>query len=104
MLVPSCVATLLLTAAAGFSVSPLSTATRRVQIVQPLQMANNPGALKRIKTNERNRLRNREWRAKVRTWTRKTKEAVDAGDVDAAKECARMATSAIVRAILVGPL
>ena len=62
------------------------------------QMANNPGAIKRIKQSERNRVANAAWRSRVRTWTRKTKEAVDAGDVDAAKECARVATSTIDRA------
>lgn len=79
----------------------LQTAGRRVQLsqAQPLLMANNPGALKRIRTNERNRLRNREWRSKVRTWTKKTKDAIAAGDVDAAKECARVATSMIVSVI-----
>ena len=61
-------------------------------------MANNPGAIKRIKQSERNRVANAAWRSRVRTWTRKTKEAVDAGDVDAAKECARVATSTIDRA------
>ena len=70
---------------------------RRVAVA-PLQMANNPGALKRIKQSERNRVANAAWRSRVRTWTRKTKEAVDAGDVDAAKECARVATSTIDRA------
>ena len=56
---------------------------RRVAVA-PLQMANNPGAIKRIKQSERNRVANAAWRSRVRTWTRKTKEAVDAGDVDAA--------------------
>ena len=64
----------------------------------PLQMANNPGALKRIKQSERNRVANAAWRSRVRTWTRKTKEAVDAGDVDAARERARVAPSTIGRA------
>ena len=67
---------------------------RRVAVVPGEQ----PGALKRIKQSERNRVANAAWRSRVRTWTRKTKEAVDAGDVDAAKECARVATSTIDRA------
>ena len=61
-------------------------------------MANNPGALKRIKTNERNRVRNAAWRSRVRTWTRKTSEAIADGDVELAKECARVTTSTIDRA------
>ena len=82
-----------ITAVAAFAPAP----QRRVAVA-PLQMANNPGALKRIKQSERNRVANAAWRSRVRTWTRKTKEAVDAGDVDAAKECARVATSTIDRA------
>ncbi|KAJ8609127.1 hypothetical protein CTAYLR_006074 [Chrysophaeum taylorii] len=81
-----------LAAAAAFT----ALAPRRTATVQ--MMANNPGALKRIKTNERNRVRNAAWRSKVRTWTRKTNEAIERGDVDEAKECARMATSMIDRA------
>ena len=80
--------------AAAFA--PTVRPQRRVAVVP--QMANNPGALKRIKQSERNRVANAAWRSRVRTWTRKTKEAVDAGDVDAAKECARVATSTIDRA------
>jgi small subunit ribosomal protein S20 len=76
--------------------APAVQPQRRVAVVP--QMANNPGALKRIKQSERNRVANAAWRSRVRTWTRKTKEAVDAGDVDAAKECARVATSTIDRA------
>ena len=76
--------------------APTVQPQRRVAVVP--QMANNPGALKRIKQSERNRVANAAWRSRVRTWTRKTKEAVDAGDVDAAKECARVATSTIDRA------
>jgi len=84
----------LIGAAAAFA--PSVPTQRRVAVVP--QMANNPGALKRIKQSERNRVANAAWRSRVRTWTRKTKEAVDAGDVDAAKECARVATSTIDRA------
>jgi len=60
--------------------------------------ANNPQARKRIKQHERNRVANAAWRSRVRTEMRKTREALDAGDVDAAKECARVATSTIDRA------
>merc|ERR1719263_1528297 len=90
---------LLFVNAAAFVAPPSSSvalAPRRT--VAPLQMANNPGAVKRIKQNERNRVRNAAWRSRVRTWTRKTQEAVDAGDVELAKECARVTTSTIDRA------
>lgn len=85
---------LLVATAAAFAPT---TAPRRTRTA-PLQMANNPGALKRIRTSEKSRVANAAWRSRVRTWTRKTREAIDAGDVDAAKECARMATSSIDRA------
>jgi small subunit ribosomal protein S20 len=60
--------------------------------------ANNKQAMKRIKISERNRVANAAWRSRVRTWTRKTNEAVEAGDVETARECARVATSTIDRA------
>ena len=88
------IALAVISAASAFA--PTVQPQRRVAVVP--QMANNPGALKRIKQSERNRVANAAWRSRVRTWTRKTKEAVDAGDVDAAKECARVATSTIDRA------
>ncbi|KAJ1459588.1 ribosomal protein S20 [Pelagophyceae sp. CCMP2097] len=71
--------------------------TRRT-MVAPLQMANNAGAKKRILTGERNRVINAAWRSRVRTWTKKTAQALDKEDVVAARECARMATSMIDRA------
>ena len=93
-MVRTVIAAALFGVAAAFA--PLPQTQRRVAVVP--QMANNPGALKRIRQSERNRVANAAWRSRVRTWTRKTKEAVDAGDVDAAKECARVATSTIDRA------
>lgn len=87
---------MVVTAVFGFAPSPV-VVSRRPSLVT-VEMANNPGALKRIKTNERNRLANREWKAKVRTWTRKTKDAIAAENVEEAKECARVATSMIDRA------
>ncbi len=93
-MVRTVIAAALFGVAAAFA--PVPQTQRRVAVVP--QMANNPGAIKRIKQSERNRVANAAWRSRVRTWTRKTKEAVDAGDVDAAKECARVATSTIDRA------
>ena len=51
-----------------------------------------------ILTNERNRILNAGWKSKVRTWQKKTEIAINSGNVDAAKEAARMATSMIDRA------
>lgn len=47
-------------------------------------MANIKSKIKRIKTNEKARLRNREVKAELRTLIRKVREAVAAGNKDAA--------------------
>ncbi|MCH8146414.1 MAG: 30S ribosomal protein S20 [Planctomycetes bacterium] len=49
-------------------------------------MANLPSAKKRIKQNERNRIRNRARKAKLKTETRKFQDAIHDGNLDAAKE------------------
>mmetsp|Transcript_24206 Transcript_24206/g.72624 ORF Transcript_24206/g.72624 Transcript_24206/m.72624 type:complete len:132 (+) Transcript_24206:71-466(+) len=87
------VASILLAACGAFA-PPRAPARTSVAVA----MANNAGAMKRIKTSERNRVANAAWRSRVRTWTRKTKEALDAGNVEEAKECARITTSTIDRA------
>ena len=89
----------LLSYAVGFAPVVQTTAVRRRPSVgETVVFANNAGAKKRIKTSERNRVRNAAWRSRVRTWTRKTREAIESGDVAQAKECARVATSMIDRA------
>ena len=49
-------------------------------------MANIKSQIKRIKTNERNRLRNQSAKSSLRTAIRGFREAVDAGDKDKASE------------------
>lgn len=49
-------------------------------------MANLPSAKKRIKQNERNRIRNRARKANLKTETRKFQDAIHDGNLDAAKE------------------
>lgn len=56
-------------------------------------MANIKSKIKRIKTNEKSRLRNREVKAELRTLVRKVREAVSAGN----KEDAAAALSAASR-------
>jgi len=49
-------------------------------------MANHKSALKRIRQNDKARLRNRFHRVRMRTFIRKFRTAVDEGDLDAARE------------------
>ena len=49
-------------------------------------MADHKSALKRIRQNDKRRLRNRFHKVRMRTFIRKFRTAVDAGDVDAARE------------------
>ena len=43
-------------------------------------MANIKSQIKRIKTNEKARIRNRAVKSELKTYVRKTREAIDAGD------------------------
>ena len=49
-------------------------------------MANLPSAKKRIKQNERNRIRNRARKTQLKTETRKFQDAIHDGNLDTAKE------------------
>jgi small subunit ribosomal protein S20 len=48
-------------------------------------MANHKSAAKQARRNEKRRLRNRWWRSRLRTETRKLREAVERGDADTAQ-------------------
>jgi small subunit ribosomal protein S20 len=60
-------------------------------------MANTKSAQKRIRTSERNRLRNRAVRSALRTSVKKFREAVDAGDLTSATKLLREAHAEIDR-------
>ncbi len=49
-------------------------------------MAHHKSALKRIRQNDKRRLRNRFHKVRMRTFIKRFRTAVDAGDLDAAKE------------------
>lgn len=49
-------------------------------------MANHKSALKRIRSNERKRQRNRVWRTRARTEIKKAKNAIEAGELEKARE------------------
>ncbi|MCF2706267.1 30S ribosomal protein S20 [Arcanobacterium haemolyticum] len=55
-------------------------------------MANIKSQKKRILTNEKRRLRNQAVKSELKTFVRKTREAIVAGDVEAAESNLRVAT------------
>ena len=61
-------------------------------------MANIKSQMKRIRTNEKARLRNKSVRSEVKTTIRKFHEAVAAGDADRAREYASAAGKQLDRA------
>lgn len=67
-------------------------------------MANHPSALKRHRQSEKARLANRSVRAKLRTMVRQLREAVAAGDKEAADGKLREAASQLHKAASKGVL
>ena len=61
-------------------------------------MANIKSQIKRIKTNEKARLRNKATKSSLRTSVRRFREAADAGDAAKATELAQVATRALDKA------
>lgn len=60
-------------------------------------MANSKAALKRIRTGERNRARNRPYRSMARSFVKKAEMAIRSGDADAAKQAVLNAISMLDR-------
>ena len=65
-------------------------------------MANIKSQIKRIRTNEKARLRNKAVKSSLKTAIRKTREAVEAGDVAKAQELAREAARQLDKAVSKG--
>ena len=61
-------------------------------------MANIKSQIKRVKTNEKRRQRNKSVRSSVRTAVRKFREAVEAGNTEEAAELQRAASRALDKA------
>ncbi|MTE19006.1 30S ribosomal protein S20 [Streptomyces sp. TRM43335] len=61
-------------------------------------MANIKSQIKRIKTNEKARQRNKAVKSELKTAIRRTREAVAAGDVEKAVEAARVANRKLDKA------
>ncbi|PRY63687.1 SSU ribosomal protein S20P [Knoellia remsis] len=67
-------------------------------------MANIKSQLKRIKTNKVATERNKAVKSEVRSAVRKVREAADAGNVDAAKEALKVASTKLDKAVSKGVL
>ncbi len=67
-------------------------------------VANIRSQIKRNRQNERRRERNRAARTRLKTEARRTREAVEAGDAEAARERLRKTVQAIDRAVSSGAL
>ncbi len=65
-------------------------------------MANIKSQIKRIKTNEKARLRNKAVKSELKTYVRKVREAVAAGDKDAAATALRQASRKLDKAVSKG--
>ena len=61
-------------------------------------MANIKSQIKRVKTNEKRRQRNKSVKSSVRTVVRRFREAVEAGDTEKATELSRAASRALDKA------
>lgn len=61
-------------------------------------MANHKSALKRIRSSERRRIRNRIIRGRARSFVKRTRQALEAGDLEAAREWLQQAVSALDKA------
>ncbi|MGN6245265.1 MAG: 30S ribosomal protein S20 [Motilibacteraceae bacterium] len=65
-------------------------------------MANIKSQIKRIKTNEKARLRNKAVKSELKTYVRKTREAVAAGDAGTAQELLKTASRKLDKAVSKG--
>ena len=65
-------------------------------------MANIKSQIKRIKTNEKARLRNHSVKSELTTYVRRVREAIDAGDKAAAEEHLRKACRKLDKAVSKG--
>ncbi|OKL47464.1 30S ribosomal protein S20 [Boudabousia liubingyangii] len=65
-------------------------------------MANIKSQKKRIKTNEKRRVRNQAYKSELRTFVRKTREAIESGDREAAESALRLASRKLDKAVSKG--
>jgi small subunit ribosomal protein S20 len=61
-------------------------------------LANTKSAIKRLRSAERRRLRNRTYRGRARTYVKKAQSLMDEGRLEEAREAVRVATSVLDKA------
>lgn len=61
-------------------------------------MANTASAKKRIRQNEKRRMRNKVWRTRARTSVKEARTAIDSGDREAAENATRVAIEQLDKA------
>lgn len=67
-------------------------------------MAHHKSALKRIRSNERKRLRNRVFRSRARTEIKKARAFIDSGDIESARQATLQAIRVLDKAAVKGIL
>ncbi len=67
-------------------------------------MANTKSAIKRIRQNEKRRVRNRVYRGSARTYVKQARLAIESGNVDEARAATMQAASALDKAAQKGVL
>ncbi|MDR6938933.1 small subunit ribosomal protein S20 [Arcanobacterium hippocoleae] len=67
-----------------------------------LKVANIKSQKKRIKTNEKRRIRNKAYKSELKTLVRKTREAIAAGDAEVAEKELRVAARKLDKAVSKG--
>ncbi|WP_216378090.1 30S ribosomal protein S20 [Arcanobacterium phocae] len=65
-------------------------------------MANIKSQKKRIKTNEKRRVRNQAYKSELKTLVRKTREAIAAGDVEVATDALKVTSRKLDKAVSKG--
>ncbi|MDN6793942.1 MAG: 30S ribosomal protein S20 [Propionibacterium sp.] len=65
-------------------------------------MANIKSQMKRIRTNEKRRVRNQAVKSELKTYVRKTREAVEAGDKESAEKALQVASRKLDKAVSKG--
>lgn len=63
-----------------------------------IPLANIKSQIKRMRQNEKRRLRNRIFRGRARTMVKKVRQAIESGDVESARQALREAVSALDKA------
>jgi small subunit ribosomal protein S20 len=69
----------------------------RADFLAEIEVAHHQDAIKRIKQNERRRVRNRHFRSRMRNQIKRVRQAVTDGDVDEAQVRLKVAVSTIHR-------